>query len=695
MTTLFRYRWLSAAGITMAAALLMLLLGGELDLLLLGAIFILAAIACSYPSFLERSWQKSNLPSDTLHVAADRIRKGNQYDLYSLFQIPSIYEQIKSRYSLKAGDAGAPGLFLYFYLPSWLYDIRNIGPETVYRQLAERLKQDLQETAEVDLIAQRSLPLALGFRFLPKNAYQHHEMSRWISIVKTQYFRENTWVRGVLQSPKRQFRIHSPEDNEWRTFLPFLEDTRVLAGGATPAHDFRGNGTRRITLHESESIGAERVDYPERLPFGALLTYAKKGEIALEDHPDATDKLYIDRVNVLVHGSEHRREILQQLRQALKRELSEEDFYPLFNYGQKLRGYLPPGKAASDYVSSRGNFALYYDADRGWTLLKLETGLILQMQEAYWGRPPADINGLRPLTTSRATLVSGAPDSLLQFRVSTGTPTRGHIFTADAMIEQNVRDFAAAHSFQLLQPVGGGAEGCLFLAARNGSRFYLKNPDGQLAQEEMRVIDNLKSKNLIPQSISSHPQDRIIVSPEFSTFPGNNTSVATALVLRYVLQVSDAGYLCLDLTPDHVRIDAQDRRLFLIDFSGYVEATRFASQAQELVADRKKIEYRTPEELTQQFPDAEKFQVYLLGLLLYQMLHSAGDLPAALQVLQKGSEEYERILLQDMKNAHQHAEILKRMLSFDPRNRPTLQEVYSAWKLPAGEEETFWRALQS
>ena len=292
-------------------------------------------------SFLERSWQSRHLPQDAIHVSADRIRKGNEYDLYSLFEMPAVYDQIRNRYALKSGDPGAPGLFLYFYLPSWLYDIRSLGPDTVYKRIAEKLKADLQDPSEPDLIAQRSLPLALGFRFLSKNAYPHHEMSRWISIVRTLYFRENTWVRGVLQSPRRQFRIHAPEDNEWRTFLPFLEDTRLLAGGETPSHDFRGNGHRRLTLQEAERIGAERVEYPERIPFGSLLTYAKKGEISLEQYPEATDKLYIDRVNVLVNGSEHRREILQQLRQAMNRELTDEDFYPLFNYGQKLRGYLP------------------------------------------------------------------------------------------------------------------------------------------------------------------------------------------------------------------------------------------------------------------------------------------------------------------------------------------------------------------
>lgn len=697
MKLLFRHRWLSGLAITLFSGLLMLLLGGQVDLYLLALIFVLAAAACSYPAFLERSWQSRHLPQDAVHVSADRIRKGNEYDLYSLFEMPAVYDQIRNRYALKSGDPGAPGLFLYFYLPSWLYDIRSLGPETVYKRLAEKLKADLQDPSEPDLIAQRSLPLALGFRFLSKNAYPHHEMSRWISIVRTLYFRENTWVRGVLQSPRRQFRIHAPEDNEWRTFLPFLEDTRLLAGGETPSHDFRGNGHRRLTLQEAERIGAERVEYPERIPFGSLLTYAKKGEISLEQYPEATDKLYIDRVNVLVNGSEHRREILQQLRQAMNRELTDEDFYPLFNYGQKLRGYLPGGKAASDYVSSRGNFALYYDADRGWTLLKLEPGLVLKMQDAYWDRGAADVAGARALTTSRATLTSGAPDSLLQFQVSTGTPTRGRIYVADSMIEQKLRDFAAGHGYRILQPVGSGAEGCSFLAEKDGLRFYLKNPDGQLAQEEIETVGALKSKGLIPASIQAFAEDRILVSQEFPPVPrsGNAAKTAASLVFSYVKRVYETGYLSLDLTPEHIRMDPQERRFFLIDFSGYARAAEFASRPGELLADRKKIEYHTPEETLEKYPDAERLQVFLLGLLLHQVLSEDGGLPPALRALSEGAEAYQSQLTKDLEKFSQHVSMqLAGMLAFEPLKRASFAELQDGWKCSAEEEEEFWRRVK-
>lgn len=688
MNLMFRYRWFSAVAVTLLSGSLMLLLGGQVDLYLLALIFVLAAAACSYPALQERSWQSRHLPHDAIHIPAERIRKGKDYDLYSLFEIPAIYDQIRNRYALKTGDAGAPGLFLYFYLPSWLYDIRSIGPETVYRRVAEKLKKDLEDPAEVDLIAQRMLPLALGFRFLTKNAFPHHELGRWISIVRTAYFRENTWVRGVLQSAKRQFRIHAPEDNEWRTFLPFLEDSRVLAGGETPAHDFRGNGTKRLTLQQADRIGAERVEYPERVPFGSLLTYAKKGEITLDQYPEATDKLYIDRINVLVNGSEHRREILSQLRRMLKRDVSEEDFYPLFNYGQKLRGYLPAGKAASDYVSSRGNFALYYDSDRGWTLLKLEPGLVLRMQDAYWSQQSTDVAKTRSLTTSRATLESGAPDSLLQFQISTGTPTRGRIYAADEMIEQKLRDFSAARGFRILEPVGSGAEGCLFLAEKNGGRFYLKNPDGQLAEEEINTARALKEKGLIPNSIEAFAQDRILVSPEFLPLPDGPAKAAASapLIVSYVKRVFDAGYLCLDLTPEHIRIDGDS--LFLIDFSGYASMAAYNARPRDLLADRKKIEYRTPEETLNKYPDAERLEIYLLGLLLFQILSEDRGLPAALRTIDQGADAYKAQLRIDLGGMRPpFNELLLQMLAFDTADRPGFAEVQAGLQIKPEPEE--------
>lgn len=692
MNLLFRYRWLSAVAITLFSGIVMLFLGGQVDLYLLALIFVLSALACSYPVLQERSWQSRHLPQDAIHVPAERIRKGKEYDLYSLFEIPAVYDQIRNRYALKAGDAGAPGLFLYFYLPSWLYDIRSLGPDTVYRRLAERLKTDLEDPAEVDLIAQRLLPLALGFRFLTKNAFPNHELGRWISIVRTTYFRENTWVRGVLQSPKRQFRIHAPEDNEWRTFLPFLEDSRVLAGGETQAHDFRGNGTRRLTLHQAERIGAERVEYPERVPFGSLLTYAKKGEISLDQYPEATDKLYIDRVNVLVNGSEHRREILSQLCRLLKRDVTEEDFYPLFNYGQKLRGYLPAGKAASDYVSSRGNFALYYDADRGWTLVKLTSGLVLQMQDAYWGQKSTEVTGVRSLTTSRATVMTGAPDSMLQFQISTGTPTRGRIYAADEMIEQKLRDFATARGFHILQPVGTGAEGCLFLAEKNGGRFYLKNPDGQLAEEEISTVRSLKEKALIPDSIEAFADDRIIVSPEFSPLPRDPAATATAVprIVSYVRRVYDAGYLCLDLTPEHIRIE--NGALFLIDFSGYASIAAYQARPRELLADRKKIEYLTPEEALNKYSDPERLEIYLLGLLLFQILSEDRGLPSALRMIDQGPEAYQTQLVKDFdKLRSPFNELLMHMLAFATSDRPGFAEVEDSLRIRPQKEEVSQR----
>ncbi len=696
MTLFFRNRFLSALALTFLAALLLLLLTGELDLTVLFAILLLSATAFSYPSFVERRWQSRMLPPDTLHIPISRIRAGNDTLLLKLFDLPQMYLPLKGRYSLRATDPSAPGLFLYIYLPTTLYEMRNIGPESVYQHLAARLKRDLQDAQDTQWIAQRALPLAFGFRFLPKQGFPYHELSRTIDVAKKEYFRENTSIRGVLQSKRRMFRMHAPEDNEWRTFQPYQEDSVLLYGGSSLSHDFRANPGKRVPLNQIVEIGAERIEYPEAVPFGSLLTYAKKGEIILQGSPDAVDKLYIDRVNVLVHGTEHRGEILETLSKELKRELSEEDFYPLFNYGQKLRGFLPPGKSLSDFVSSHGNFAIYYDSEKGWTILKLEPRLELRLQEAFWSNEPRIIQTPASLTTSRAALMTGAPDSQLQFHISTGTPTRGQVFSADELIEEKMKNFASAREFQIVRSIGSGAEGCLYLAEKKGNRFYIKSPDGQLAGEEIQTIETLKKSNLIPREIQTYAEDRIIVLPEYASLPVDPNGpdpVARALLFQYLKRVWDAGYLCLDLTPDHVKLDAGNRMLFLIDFSGYVQTTHFRKHPVELLADRKKIEYRTPEESVRDFRDVEKFQIYLIGLLFYQMADPDGGLPFASKYLGNGSAEYKNTLSEDLKRL-KDASHLDTMLGYDPSERGNFSQLQNHFALVPEEVEIFWKKMQ-
>ena len=694
MKTLFQYRWAASIGLTLAGALLLLLFAGEIDLRILFLLFVASIAALSYPVLAERMWQARALPPDAVHVPVQRLRKSSEIDLLSLFDLPSIYSTIKNRYKLKSGDATAPGIFLYIYLPSSVYELRNAGPETIYKHLAERLKKDLSDPQDLDLIAQRNLPLTLGFRFLQKSGFAYHEFGKVISIVKKEYYRENTRIRGVLQSRKRLFRMHIPEDSEWRTFQPYVEDSALLYGGGSLAHDFRHGSNRKLALVETSRIDAEKVEYPERVAFGSLLTYAKKGEISLDGKPEATDKLYIDRVNVLVNGTEHRKIILSEISKKLGREIGEEDFYPLFNYGQKLTGYLETGRSISDAVSSRGNFAIYYDTEKGWTVLKLEQNLQLRLQEAFWGEDPKVIDGAVSLSSSRGTLISGGSDSLLRFHISTGTPTRGQIFAADQMIENKVKTFSQIHGFKLLRPVGTGAEGCLYLASKNARHFYLKSPDGNLAQEEISTIESLKKVNLIPHGIKTYPEDRMIVLPEFPSLPQNGTNrTANKLIYDYVRNIWHTGFLCLDMTPEHVKIDPESRKLFLIDFSGYAEISRFQTNAKEFTADRKKIEYRTPEEFARDFRDAEKLQVYLTGLLFYQLLRPDHGLPSALKYIADGAEEYERKLQMDLQAfAPEEASVLKDMLAFDPSQRKSLQQL----QIPVAVDqiEQFWRKMQ-
>lgn len=692
MKWLFQNRWLTGIIATLVVGILSLRIFGAVDLMVLLSTFLLCVIALSYPSFLERRWQSKHLPADAIHVPADRIRKDKEYALQELFELPQVYSWIKNRYLLKRGDAGAPGMYLYIYLPSAIYDQRNIGIDTVYRRLADKIKAETGDTTDVDFIAQRSLPLAFAFRFLPKNLHKYHEFGKVINIVRKDYFRENTWIRGILQSRKRQFRLHAPEDADWHTFAPYQDDSKVLSGGDLLSHDFRSTALQNIGLARTVDIDAEKVEYPEKIPFGALLTYAKKGEITLEGNADASDKLYIDRVNVLVSGSEHRKEILQLLSGKLKRAVVEEDLYPLFNYGQKLRGYVQASKSLSDSVSSRGNFAIYYDGDKGWTVVKLEPGLELRLQEAFWSSEPKPVINSATLATSRATLLSGGPDSLLRFQITTGTPTRGQVFTADHMIEAKMKFFADLYGYRLVKPVGTGAEGCLYLSEKNGNRFYLKSPDGQLLMEEIETIEALKKIGAIPAQIKTYPEDRMIVMPHYAAIPEAPDGTALPLIFRYLRQVWDAGYLCLDLTPDHVRIEPEQQKLFLIDFSGYVSLARFRKNPADTLADRKKIEYRTPEESQKDFRNAEKLQVYLMGLLMYQLSHPRRGLPIALTSLGNGSQDYEERLKKDLV---EFPDFLKHMLAYDPAQRCSFSEMDSVFPPPKETNETFWSRVHS
>jgi hypothetical protein len=701
MKWIFQNRWFASLIASAGAGLVSLLVTGQIDLMILLVVFAIAALAFSYPSLAERIWQSRNLPPDALNVNVHQLRTASGFDLLKIFDLPAVYLPVQNRYTLKTTDPEAPGLFLYIYLPSWLYELRNIGPDAVYRHLSAKLKSDSKDPESFDLIAQRNLPLAFGFRFIPKNEFSYHANSKIINVVKKEYFRENTRIRGVLQSRKRLFRLHSPEDNEWRTFLPYLEESQLLYGGVSLSHDFRSNPVRHLPLRQVRDIDAEVVEYPEKIPFGSLLTYAKKGEIALESATDAVDRLYIDRINVLMNGTEKRREILDLLKSKLNRDFQQEDIYPLFNYGQKLRGYLESGSSISDSVSSRGNFAIYYDNERGWTIVNLETKLVLQLQEDYWSRQPAPVNGSTSLSTSRATLITGAPDRLLRFRISTGTPTRGQVFAADEMIEGKIKEFSAEHRYQLVRPVGSGAEGCLYLAKQNGRQFYLKSPDGQLAAEEISTIRSLQEKQLIPKEIETYAETRMIVLPEYSSLPENlngNKEILLLLLFRYLKNVWEAGYLCLDLTPDHVKLAPEQNKLFLIDFAGYVSRSSFEKDPHSFLTDRKKIEYRVPEEngsgKTVQF-SAEAIQLYLAGLLFYQLLHSERNLPRAVKVLDQGHETYQKQIAEDLSFIPEKwRTLLATILSYDPPSRQTFDAASAV--IPAtGSEGEFWNEVRA
>ncbi len=304
------------------------------------------------------------------------------------------------------------------------------------------------------------------------------------------------------------------------------------------------------------------------------------------------------------------------------------------------------------------------------------------------------MNSSTSLTTSRATLISGAPDSLLHFEISTGTPTRGQIFAADEMIEGKMKTFADIHGFRLLNTIGSGAEGCLYLAEKSKRKYYLKSPDGQLAQEEMNTVEGLKKRGLIPNEIRTYPDDRMLVMPEYKSMPARSNGDLTplSLLFGYLKTVWENGYICLDLTPDHVKMDPEKEKLFLIDFSGYVETEKFRKQPAEYLDDRKKIEYRTPEESTGDFHDAEKFQIYLIGLLFYQL--SQNSLPFALKTLGNGTGDYARQLAEDLKSTSAQLP-LATMLAFDPSERKNFAQLADLFRIPPEEMQNFWKRMRN
>jgi hypothetical protein len=189
----------------------------------------------------------------------------------------------------------------------------------------------------------------------------------------------------------------------------------------------------------------------------------------------------------------------------------------------------------------------------------------------------------------------------------------------------------------------------------------------------------------------------MIVLPEFAGLPKRLNGLQTpalALLFRYLKDVYDLGYLCLDLTPDHVRLAPQEKKIFLIDFSGYVRIEDFKRQPEELLADRKKIEYRTPEESIQAFHDPERFQIYLIGLLFYQLSHQDYGLPTALKTLGNGSGEYDTRLAEDVKRLGSTESLVEHMLSYQPAERKDFVELQKLFAVTAEQIEEFWKQME-
>src|ERR1043165_2867486 len=107
MKMIFKHRFVSAIGAAIAAALLMLLIRGEIDIIAPVVALVAMLILGSVPAFLERTWQSKYLPPNTIHVPMETIRNGNDYLLLKLFDLPQIYQLIRSRYQLRSSDAGS------------------------------------------------------------------------------------------------------------------------------------------------------------------------------------------------------------------------------------------------------------------------------------------------------------------------------------------------------------------------------------------------------------------------------------------------------------------------------------------------------------------------------------------------------------------------------------------------------------
>ena len=140
------------------------------------------------------------------------------------------------------------------------------------------------------------------------------------------------------------------------------------------------------------------------------------------------------------------------------------------------------------------------------------------------------------------------------------------------------------------------------------------------------------------------------------------------------------GIVHRDLKPDNILIDGE-RNIKLTDFGFGREFTDH-----ELTTYCGTLPYMAPEILQQQSYDGPKVDAWSLGVVLYKML--VGDLPFMGDTFGKmkrkilsGKVHIPRFISKEGRK------LLKKLLTLDPRRRPTLEDIMSDLWVNMGQEE--------
>lgn len=177
--------------------------------------------------------------------------------------------------------------------------------------------------------------------------------------------------------------------------------------------------------------------------------------------------------------------------------------------------------------------------------------------------------------------------------------------------------------------------------------------------------------------------------------PGERLDLCRRLA-AFARRVLATGSVCVDFTLDQTAVWGD--RVFVCDYTAYVPLAHHRRES------TKKPEYRAPEEISPAFGDLapEPFTVFTLGLLFFQVLTAepgASGLPFPAAFRERDREPPERVdpaayreaLRAELRAAPPlgHlalAALVAGMLAWEPRSRPSLDEVEAELEVRAGGE---------